>query len=82
MTTKTTVLTVARAEALFTSRLATGSRPTYAVAEHAIRTALRTHGNGRTRQPPDHAIARCAVAATRNPNQQSAADRLTGVGRG
>ena len=39
MTTKTTVLTVARAEALFTSRLATGSRPTYAVAEHAIRTA-------------------------------------------
>lgn len=44
MTTKTTVLTVARAEALFTSQLATGSRPSYAVADNAIRTAVRTHG--------------------------------------
>jgi hypothetical protein len=47
MTTKTTVLSVARAEALFTSQLATGSRPTYAVAEAAIRSAVRTHGGVR-----------------------------------
>jgi hypothetical protein len=46
-TTKTTVLTVARAEALFTSQLATGSRPTYDVVETAIRVAVRTHGGVR-----------------------------------
>ena len=38
-----TVLTVARAEALFTSPLATGSRPTFAAAEAAIRLAVRSH---------------------------------------
>ena len=46
-TTKTTVLTVARAEALFTSQLATGSRPSYDVVETAIRVAVRTHGGVR-----------------------------------
>ncbi|MBM2614354.1 hypothetical protein JIG36_02130 [Actinoplanes sp. LDG1-06] len=39
----TTTLTVARAEALFTSHLETGSRPTYGTAEAAIRHAVRTH---------------------------------------
>ena len=43
MTTTATILTVARAEALFTSRLATGSRPTYDTVEEAIRVAVRTH---------------------------------------
>ena len=47
MTTNATLLTVARAEALFTSQLATGSRPTYDVAETAIRIAVRTHGGVR-----------------------------------
>jgi len=47
MTTNATLLTVARAEALFTSQLATGSRPTYDVVETAIRIAVRTHGGVR-----------------------------------
>jgi hypothetical protein len=47
MTTNATLLTVARAEALFTSQLATGSRPTFDVAETAIRIAVRTHGGVR-----------------------------------
>jgi len=47
MTTRTTVLTAARAEALFTSQLSTGSRPTHEVVETAIRIALRTHGGVR-----------------------------------
>jgi hypothetical protein len=47
MTIKTTPLTVARAEALFTSQVATGSRPTYDVVEMAIRVAVRAHGGVR-----------------------------------
>jgi hypothetical protein len=43
MTTTATILTVARAEALFTSRLATGSQPSYATVEEAIRVAVRAH---------------------------------------
>jgi hypothetical protein len=46
-TTTTTLLSAARAEALFTSRLATGSRPTYEVAQTAIRVAVRAHGGVR-----------------------------------
>ncbi len=47
MTITTTPLTAARAEALFTSPLATGSRPTYDVVETAIRVAVRAHGGVR-----------------------------------
>lgn len=48
MTIKTaTLLSAARAEALFTSQLATGSRPTYEVVETAIRVAVRAHGGVR-----------------------------------
>ncbi|MBG0568870.1 hypothetical protein [Actinoplanes aureus] len=47
MTTETTMLTAARAEALFTSRLATGSRPGHDVVEDAIRVAVRAHGGVR-----------------------------------
>ncbi|MEU4624999.1 hypothetical protein AB0G04_34130 [Actinoplanes sp. NPDC023801] len=43
----TTMLTAARAEALFTTGLATGSRPTLEVADEAIRTAVRTRGGTR-----------------------------------
>jgi hypothetical protein len=46
-TTKTTVLTAARAEALFTSQLATGSHPSFELVETAIRVAVRTHGGVR-----------------------------------
>jgi hypothetical protein len=47
MTTTTTALTAARAEALFTSHLSTGSHPAHDVVEQAIRTAVRTHGGVR-----------------------------------
>jgi hypothetical protein len=47
MTVKTAPLTAARAEALFTSQLATGSQPTYDVAQTAIRIAVRTYGGVR-----------------------------------
>ncbi|HEX5205368.1 hypothetical protein ACFQS1_26605 [Paractinoplanes rhizophilus] len=43
----TTMLTAARAEALFTSELATGSRPSYDVVDETIRLALRAHGGVR-----------------------------------
>ena len=43
-TSKATVLAAARAEALFTSQLATGSQPTYGIVHTAIRIAVRTHG--------------------------------------
>ena len=43
----TTALTAARAEALFTSHLATGSRPAYEVVQDAIRVAVRVHGGVR-----------------------------------
>ena len=43
MTATATILTVARAEALFTSRFATGSRPSYDAVEEAIRVAVRAH---------------------------------------
>ena len=43
MTITTDVLTAARAEALFTSPLATGSRPAYATVDEAIRAAVRAH---------------------------------------
>ncbi|MEU4425503.1 hypothetical protein AB0F81_33185 [Actinoplanes sp. NPDC024001] len=42
-----TILTDARAEALFTSSLATGSRPEQHVVEQAIRTAVRARGGVR-----------------------------------
>lgn len=45
--TETTVLTAARAEALFTSQLATGSHPAYDVVDEAIRIAVRAHGGVR-----------------------------------
>ena len=51
MTTDTTFLTVARAEALFTSWLATGSHPSHAAADEAIRAAVRAH----------HGVRGCAV---------------------
>jgi hypothetical protein len=47
MTTETTPLTAARAEALFTSQLATGSQPANDVLEEAIRIAVRAHGGVR-----------------------------------
>ncbi|MEU4424023.1 hypothetical protein AB0F81_25615 [Actinoplanes sp. NPDC024001] len=47
MTTETTMLTAARAEALFTSPLATGSRPAHDVVDAAIRLAVRAHGGVR-----------------------------------
>ncbi|MEV0902233.1 hypothetical protein [Actinoplanes sp. NPDC049802] len=43
----TAVLTAARAEALFTTALATGSRPAYEVVDEAIRLAVRSHGGVR-----------------------------------
>jgi hypothetical protein len=46
-TTTTTPLTAARAEALFTSQLSTGSHPAYDVVEEAIRIAVRAHGGVR-----------------------------------
>ncbi len=47
MTVKTDPLTAARAEALFTSQLSTGSRPAYAVVDEAIRVAVRARGGVR-----------------------------------
>lgn len=47
MTTTATILTVARAEALFTSRLTTGSQPSYDTVEEAIRVAVRAHSGVR-----------------------------------
>jgi hypothetical protein len=44
MTKATALLTAVRAEALFTSQLSTGSRPTYDAVEMAIRVAVRAHG--------------------------------------
>jgi hypothetical protein len=43
MTTNAALLTVARAEALFTSCLATGSEPSYDLVEQEIRLAVRAH---------------------------------------
>jgi hypothetical protein len=47
MTANATTLTAARAEALFTSPLATGSSPAFDVVEGAIRIAVRAHGGVR-----------------------------------
>ena len=47
MTTQATALTAARAEALFTSQLGTGSKLTYDVVEDAIRIAVHAHGGVR-----------------------------------
>jgi hypothetical protein len=47
MNIKTDPLTAARAEALFTSRLTTGSRPAYDIAAEAIRVAVRARGGVR-----------------------------------
>jgi hypothetical protein len=47
MNTAATILSAARAEALFTSRLATGSQPDYDLVEQVIRVAVRTHGGVR-----------------------------------
>ncbi len=44
MRTEPDILTVARAEALFTSTLPTDTHPTRAEAVRAIRIALRSHG--------------------------------------
>jgi hypothetical protein len=63
----TTMLTAARAEALFTSRLATGSTPSAAAVEEAIRSAVSAHGGvrgcaadlaGEYGDHPDLAVAR------------------------
>jgi hypothetical protein len=43
----TTMLTAARAEALFTSQLPTGSAPSGAAVADAIRLAVRAHGGVR-----------------------------------
>lgn len=68
MTTETTMLTAARAEALFTSHLATGSRPGYADVEEAIRVAVRAHGG----------VRGCAgdVAAEYGDHPETAAPRM------
>ncbi|WP_250034561.1 hypothetical protein [Paractinoplanes maris] len=47
----TTFLTAARAEALFTSPIATGSRPSFDTVDDAIRIAVRDH----------HGVRGCAV---------------------
>ena len=47
MNTGVTILTAARAEALFTSRLATGSQPALDLVEQTIRVAVRSHGGVR-----------------------------------
>jgi hypothetical protein len=47
MTDDAAILTAARAEALFTSRLATGSEPDLDLVEQAIRLAVRAHGGVR-----------------------------------
>jgi hypothetical protein len=44
MTRNPTPLAAARAEALFTSHLATGSRPTVTVVDAAVRVAVRAFG--------------------------------------
>ena len=46
-TTTVSSLTAARAEALFNSRLATGSQPAYDVVQEAIVIAIRAHGGVR-----------------------------------
>lgn len=68
MTTETTMLTAARAEALFTSPLATGSRPSHEVVELAIRFAVRAHGG----------VRGCAgdVAAEYGDHPETAAPRM------
>jgi hypothetical protein len=48
MNLKIDALTAARAEALFTSPLATGSHPTRATVDEAIRVAVRAHGGVRS----------------------------------
>lgn len=47
MTITTDALTAARAEALFTSPLSTGSRPSGPAVDDAIRAAVRSHGSVR-----------------------------------
>lgn len=47
MSTQTPALTAARAEALFTTGLATGSRPALEAVETAIRATVRAHGGVR-----------------------------------
>ncbi|GID27613.1 hypothetical protein [Paractinoplanes brasiliensis] len=47
MTATTSMLTAARAEALFTSHLPTGSKPSPVAVEQAIRHAVRTRGGVR-----------------------------------
>ena len=68
MTTHPTPLTAARAEALFTSCLATGSHPSRAAAEEAIRTAVRAH----------HGVRGCAadVASEYGDHPECAAPRM------
>ena len=47
MTATASMLTIARAEALFTSHLPTGSMPSLIAVEQAIRHAVRSHGGVR-----------------------------------
>ena len=46
-TTTTDILTAARAEALFTSPLSTGSHPARAAVDEAVRVAVLAHGGVR-----------------------------------
>lgn len=47
MNSNVSMLTAARAEALFTSHLATGSQPAFDIVEQTIRGAVRAHGGVR-----------------------------------
>lgn len=47
MNIKVDPLTAARAEALFTSHLSTGSRPVHGIVDDAIHAAVRAHGGTR-----------------------------------
>ncbi|MCM4076150.1 hypothetical protein [Paractinoplanes hotanensis] len=64
----TTFLTAARAEALFTSQFATGSRPSFQAVDDAIRIAVRNH----------HGVRGCAadVAGEYGDHPEIAAPRM------
>ncbi len=68
MSTNAAILTIARAEALFTSPLATGSRPPRAVVDEEIRHAVRAH----------HGVRGCAadVAGEYGDHPEVAAPRM------
>ncbi|MBG0562474.1 hypothetical protein [Actinoplanes aureus] len=64
----TAMLTAARAEALFTSHLSTGTSPSYDVVDAEIRRAVRAHGG----------VRGCAadVAAEYGDHPETAAPRM------